>query len=110
MPFQTPEDVLTHYQKFFPEEQAADLNLTAQLHLEGENGGDWAFRITNGKLTTERGTIENPDFALEATVADFLAMANGQLDPMKAYFTGKVRFHGSMRQAMRLMNRFRFNP
>ncbi len=110
MPFETPEEVLAHYQQYFSSEPAQGLNLTAHLHLEGEGGGDWVFRIANGVLTTSRGTLENPDFALEATVADFLALANGQLDPMTAYFTGKVRFRGSMRRAMRLLERFRFNP
>ena len=110
MPFQTPQQVFDFYRQYFRPEQAADLDLTGYLHLEGEGGGDWVFRIANGNLTIEQGAVEKADFTLSATVADFLAVANGEMDAMKAYFTGKLRFKGSLRQAMRLLDRFRFNP
>ena len=110
MPFQTPQQVFDFYRQYFRPEEAADLNLTAWLHLEGENGGDWVFRIANGSLTIAPGTTENADFTLRATAADFLAIANGEMDAMKAYFTRKLRFTGSLSRAMQLLNRFRFNP
>ncbi len=107
--FEQVEDVLAAVQRHFRPAQAGGVEVVGLLNLTGEGGGQWVLRIHDGRLTITPGTTDDPQaMQLTASVADFLALANGELDAMKAYFTGKVRFKGSLRDAYRLMDLFRF--
>ncbi len=106
--FEHVNDVLAAVERHFRPEQAEGVSVVGQLNLTGEGGGQWVLRIHDGRLTITPGTTDDPQaMQLTASVADFLALANGELDAMKAYFTGKVRFKGSLRDAYRLMDLFR---
>jgi len=108
--FQTVEQVLAAVQAHFRPEKAGDAAVVGHLHIAGEGGGDWTLRIAEGRLTITHGAPENPDaMRLEASREVFLALANGELDATKAYFSGKVRFKGSLRQAYSLMDLFRLS-
>ncbi|MFN3230191.1 MAG: SCP2 sterol-binding domain-containing protein [Asticcacaulis sp.] len=51
-------------------------------------------------------TVTNDDGEADATVVisldDLMAMASGNLDPMMAFMTGKMKIHGDMGVAQRL--------
>jgi putative sterol carrier protein len=83
-------------------EHAADINATIQFDLSGEGGGQWYVTIVNGKATTSKGMAPNPNLTLSASAADYLALFNGQLNPMNAFMTGKLKVKGDMALAMRL--------
>ncbi|GEM_PF-703748 len=107
--FHHVNEVLAAVQSRFRPDQAAGVEITGQLHLTGEGGGDWVLRIHNSRLHIAPGVTDDPQaMRLTASAEDFLALANGKLDATKAYFTGKVRFKGSLRAAYRLMDLFRF--
>ncbi len=105
--FQTPQEVLEAVQRHFLPEKAGDMQAVVQLHLTGEGGGDWALTLADAALQISPGVADEADLVFTSTVEDFLAMANGELDAMKAYFSGKVRFKGSLRLAYRLADLFR---
>ena len=105
--FQTPEEVLDAVQRHFLPEKAGNTRAVVQLHLTGEGGGDWVLTIADGALDVAPGVAPAPDLSFSAAVEDFLAMANGEMDAMKTYFSGKVRFKGSLRLAYRLADLFR---
>lgn len=107
--FNHVDEVLSAVERHFRPEQAEGVHVVGQLSLTGEGGGEWVLSIHDGRLTITPGTTDDPQaMRLAASVADFLALANGELDATKAYFTGKLRFKGSLRDAYRLMDLFRF--
>ena len=83
-------------------EQAADINATLQFDLGGEGGGQWYLAVAEGKVSTAAGMAPNPQLTLSVSAADYLALFNGQLNPMNAFMTGKLKVKGDMALAMRL--------
>lgn len=65
-----------------------------------------------GKLLIDgpSGSVTNEDGAADATISvgfdDFLKLAQGALDPMNAFMTGKLKVAGDMSVAMKLQTIF----
>jgi putative sterol carrier protein len=61
-------------------------------------------------LNGPAGTVSNDDGAADATInvgfEDFLKLAQGQLDPMQAFMTGKLKVVGDMAAALKLQSLF----
>lgn len=57
--------------------------------------GQW-FHIIDGKLASiEHGHHPRPDAVVTVSKHDLLAVFNGELKPMQAYLTGRVRVKAS---------------
>ncbi len=72
--------------------------------LSGEGGGKWTLTIAEGKVNVEEGQTSPPNVTLSMNASDFVAMANGQLNPVSAFMQGKIRVTGDMSLAMRLQS------
>jgi putative sterol carrier protein len=81
---------------------AAGLNKTIQWNISGEEAGKWAIKITNLTCDIIIGGIEEPDLTLLMSDRDWLAIAEGELDAMNAFMTGKVKAAGDISLAMRV--------
>lgn len=54
--------------------------------------------VEDGRITQAApGPIEDPDVRVESTLEDLLALLNGDLHPIKAYFSRRVRVHAPVR-------------
>ncbi len=98
-------DLLPRY--FLPEE-AGETDVTVQFHITGEGGGDWFVRVRAGQLLVAQGIAEGkPDLKIFCSVEDYLALVNGEMDPLAAYMRGRVRAEGNLRLVYRLQFLFR---
>ena len=86
---------------------AGGIEADIQLHLTGDQGGDWWVTIHNGVLTQGKGEIPNPKLTLNGDGQDVLNVLTGQVDPMRAFMQGKIRVTGDMSLGMKLMNLFK---
>jgi putative sterol carrier protein len=93
-------------QTLFNPSAAAGLNKTIQWNISGEQAGQWAFKIANQTCELIQGGVEKPDLAMAMSDQDWLAIAEGRLDPMNAFMTGKVKATGDLSLAMRLPQLF----
>jgi hypothetical protein len=66
------------------------------IRVSGEGGGVWHVRLEPDKLTAGPGEIANPTAALECSAQDLLGLLHGELQPMQAFFYGKLRFSGDL--------------
>ena len=89
-------------EKLFNPAAAAGMNKTIQWNISGDEAGKWAFKIANQTCELITGGVEKPDLTMMMSDKDWLAIAEGQLDPMNAFMTGKVKTAGDMMLAMRI--------
>ncbi len=81
---------------------ADDLNATIQFDLDGENGGLYWVQVGKGEVLSGSGQAENPEMTLKALADDWAALVAGELNPMQAFMSGRLKIQGNMNLAMKL--------
>jgi len=91
---------------------AADLpsrpgtTVRAQYKVTGGPAGDidYYWVIDEGKIVEARlGTIDGVDFTMTNSYADGAAVQKGEIEPMAAFASGKVKVSGNMARMMALL-------
>jgi putative sterol carrier protein len=103
----TIEQLIAMLPEAFLSDKSAGVDADIQLHLTGEEGGDYAVMIHDQMLRTLEGTVEHPNLEFTASAQDVIDIANRRLDPMRAFMAGKIKMTGDMRMAMSLISLFR---
>jgi putative sterol carrier protein len=88
----------------FDKSKAGDLDLTIAFDLSGDGGGQWHAIIADGKLDTGKGSVENPSATLSMDADDFAAMSKGELNPMMAFMSGKIKVDGDLNSVMKFQS------
>ena len=102
----TVDETFKGLQEHFNPEAASGLNKILQLNLSGDEAGKWAIKIANQACELIPGGVEKPDLTLSLADKDWIAIAEGKLDPMNAYMTGKLKATGDITLAMRIPSIF----
>jgi len=87
-------------------EQSGNLKATIQFDLSGEGGGEWYVTVANRQATVSQGVASNPNVTFNSSVNDYLAIINGDLNPVNAFMQGKVRVQGDMGLVMKMQSLF----
>ena len=85
---------------------AGGMNKTLQWNITGEQAGKYALKIANGQCELITGGVDRPDITFTMADKDWLAIAEGKLDAMNAYATGKLKFAGDIMLAMKVQQLF----
>lgn len=67
------------------------LETVFHFDLEGENGGLFTITVTGGKVTVADGLNGDAKCVVRSTGDHFVSLATGELNPMMAVLTGKVK-------------------
>lgn len=102
-------NLISKFSNLFSAEKAEGVDEVIQLHLSGESGGDWYLQIKNKECNLVQGIAEAPGFTLESSITDFKDLAEGKLEPVKAFMSGRIKFSGNMMVAMKLASLFKNN-
>jgi len=71
----------------------------------GEGGGQWTLTLKDEQgVKLEEGETAVPDVTFVMEAQDFLAIANGEMNPISAFMQGRVKVSGDMALAMRLQS------
>ncbi|MCB0036529.1 MAG: SCP2 sterol-binding domain-containing protein [Anaerolineales bacterium] len=87
----------------FDSEKMASVTATVQFDLGDEQH---YLALENGSISHEEGTAENPDATITMTADDFKALTSGDLNPMTAFMSGKIKVKGDMGIVMKLQSVF----
>jgi putative sterol carrier protein len=98
----TPQDVFDGMRQSFQAGKAKGVHLKYQWQLSGANGGDWWIEVNDGKCEMGRGKIDNPDVTFITSDKNWVALSNGTLGGKWAFFTGRLKIHGSQTAARKL--------
>ncbi|TDT30082.1 SCP2 sterol-binding domain-containing protein [Naumannella halotolerans] len=83
-------------------EQAAKIERTIQWKITDEDPGVWAFKIDNGSGDLISGGVDNPDATFVTDSETWIGVAEGTLDPMRQFMSGKLKVEGDMMLALRV--------
>ena len=103
------ESVAEFFEKFETRATAKPDAATApdavyQFNITGDGGGEYHLDLTKGKTGdfVGRGAHADPGATITVAAEDWLGMLNGELNPMQAFMSGKVKIEGDMTLAMGL--------
>jgi 3-hydroxy-3-methylglutaryl CoA synthase/NAD(P)-dependent dehydrogenase (short-subunit alcohol dehydrogenase family)/putative sterol carrier protein len=80
----------------FKPDAAKGVEVIFQFAISGPGGGDWSLAIHDQRCELADGAHAKPTCTLKMAAADFGAMIGGQLPPMQAYTTGKLKIEGDI--------------
>mgnify|MGYP002354470042 CR=1 FL=1 len=103
------ERLIELLKKSFVKENAAGVNTCVQFNLAGANGGNWFMKIKNQAIEVQNGSTDDANAEINIKTNDFLGIITGELDPLKAFFTGKIKIIGDQSAVMKLVSLFRVN-
>jgi putative sterol carrier protein len=104
--FDDIDAVIDSYPDRFKPEEAEGTEGVVQLHLEGEDGGDYVLVIDHGTLEVREGVHDDPTMTVRTAASDWLALNNGAVGPMTLLMQGRITFSGSLPLALKFRSMF----
>jgi putative sterol carrier protein len=101
-PNSTPQQVFDGMRQSFQAEKAKGVHLRYQWQLSGPSGGEWWIEVNDGKFQMGQGKIDKPDVTFVTSDKNWVALSNGTLGGKWAFFTGRLKIHGSQNAARKL--------
>ena len=100
------QEIFEHINEGFHPDKAAGVDAVIQFDLTGEGGGKYWIRVVDQKAEVHEGEHEDPTMTLISSAADYIALVNGELNPMTAFMQGKIKVKGDMGLALKLQTMF----
>ena len=102
----TPQQVFDAMPAAFRPDKAGAAHLALQFILEGDLGGEWSVRISNGTCQVTNDRMKNPTATIRSSAEDFVAIFDGSLNAVAAYMSGRVQVDGDVTGIMNLLSFF----
>jgi len=96
--------IFTQMSQNFDSSKAGDLDLSIQFDLSGDGGGTWNAEIADGQINVSEGGLADPTATLSMDADDFESMSNGDLNPMMAFMSGKIKVDGDLNAVMKFQS------
>ena len=100
------DEVFASYDARFRPDKAEGVNEKVQMNLTGDNAQQKVIYVHDGTFELSDGTADDPKLTVTADADDWLAIENGQLNPMMAMMQGKLKLKGSVPFATKFMSFF----
>lgn len=104
----TIANIMSRMPGAFVPEKAAGVNAVIHFKFTGAEAGEWHAIIKDGACEVAEGAPSEPaTMTLTADSGDYINLITGELDPMKAFMTGKLKFQGDLNLAMKMTQMFK---
>ena len=100
----TYQELVSKLKDTYQEKDASKISehLAIQFNIQGEAEGALYLEITNGQLHIEPYEYYDRDILVTTSAASLLALAEGSLDILEAYQSGKISAEGNLAKALLL--------
>lgn len=98
------EPIFAAMSERFQSSKAQGENFSVQFNLTGDGGGQWHAGIHDGQIDVNKGAMEGAAATLTMDADDFAAMSEGNLNPMMAFMSGKIKVDGDLNSVMKFQN------
>lgn len=97
-------EVFDEVKRTFMAADVSDYNghLALQVNLTGEGEGRFYAELNNGSLSVEPYEYYDRDVIFTIDTKNFLKIIHGQLDPVFAFTTGKLKIDGDIGKALEI--------
>ena len=92
----------------FVAEAASGVDVVFQYNISGPGGGEWFVTIKDGACLVDEGTHDGPTTTIKMADEDFLKLMRGELNPMSAFTSGKLRLDGDIMKSQLIEKLFKF--
>lgn len=86
----------------FKPEAAQGIDAVFQYTISGEGGGDWYITVKDQKCEVAEGKADSPTTTLSLSAEDFVKMLAGELNPMAAFTSGRLKIGGDVMKSQLL--------
>lgn len=101
----TPKEGLDAMVKTFDAGAAAGWNCIIEMDIQGDK--KYTIKIENQKIDFKEGPAAKADLVITISKDDWMAIANGQLNAVAAFMSGKLKSQGDMSHLMKLQSVFK---
>lgn len=100
----TYDELITQAKEIYKDVDAShiDQHIAFQFNITGEAEGAFYLEIADGKVNVEPYEYYDRDVLITTSEESLLKIALGQLDPVHAYLTGKIKVEGDLDKALKL--------
>jgi putative sterol carrier protein len=91
----------------FVKENSEGVDTCIQANLTGAGGGQWYMRIKDQMVDIQTGAADDARAVVKVDSKDFLGLLSGELDPIKAFITGKIKIIGDQSAVIKMVSLFR---
>ncbi|MCM1044687.1 MAG: SCP2 sterol-binding domain-containing protein [Candidatus Gastranaerophilales bacterium] len=97
----TYEELVKQVREAYADADASkvDGHVAFQFNVTGEGAGAFYLEVADGKVNVEPYEYYDRDVLVTTSADVILDIANGRLDPVKAYLTGKLKAEGDLGKA-----------
>lgn len=100
------QEIFDHIDEGFEPDKAEGVDAIFQFDLTGPTGGKYWIQVVNKQAQVQQGEHPSPTMVLTSVAEDYLAVVNGELNPMMAFMQGKIKVKGDMGLALKLQSMF----
>lgn len=104
-PATIPESFQGLQSAFLPD-RAQSVNKVIQMDFTGAEEGTWSMTIANGTFSYMHAPAENPNATVTVDSEDWLKLLRGDLNPMTAVISGRLKIKGDMTLLAQFQNWF----
>ena len=77
-----------------------------QFELSGEGGGTWHVVVNDGAISVVAGAHTKPSATVSASATDYVKIANGEINGLRAVMTRRMKIAGNLVLARKMQHIF----